>query len=118
VKDLLGTPLKAYGTQTFAGKTHIPSISYILEDGTKIVRVKYFVDGIRHRGIVWAEIMKPKGSLLYKYNYLFVQVPGAPKLLKLVWDGKEIDEETSTPLVLPHAPNAHLDAIDTIEQKK
>ncbi|XP_011169577.1 mitochondrial import inner membrane translocase subunit Tim21 [Solenopsis invicta] len=73
VMDVLGAPVKAYGEETRRGRRrHITHI-YYMKDGVKYMRIRFYVQGTRRKGTVYAEV-KENASGSYEYSYLYVTV--------------------------------------------
>ncbi|XP_012533915.1 mitochondrial import inner membrane translocase subunit Tim21 [Monomorium pharaonis] len=73
VMDILGAPVKAFGEETRRGRRrHITHIYYI-KDGIKYMRIRFYVQGTRRQGTVYAEV-KENASGGYEYSYLYVTV--------------------------------------------
>jgi len=73
VMDILGAPVKAYGDETRRGRRkHITHLYYI-KDGVKYMRVRFYVQGTRRQGTVYAEV-KENASGGFEYSYLYVVV--------------------------------------------
>ncbi|XP_067213640.1 mitochondrial import inner membrane translocase subunit Tim21-like isoform X2 [Linepithema humile] len=73
VIDILGAPVKAYGDETRRGRRRHISHMYYIKQGIKYMKIKFYVEGTRRRGTVYAEV-KENESGNYEYTYLYVTV--------------------------------------------
>jgi hypothetical protein len=60
IRAICGESMKAYGRDagrnTEGRRNHIDSRGYDSEDGSKRMRIRFFVQGSRGRVMVWAEV--------------------------------------------------------------
>ncbi|XP_071559792.1 mitochondrial import inner membrane translocase subunit Tim21 [Temnothorax nylanderi] len=73
VMDILGAPVKAYGDETRRGRRKHISHMYYIKQGVKYMRLRFYVQGTRRQGTVYAEV-KENASGNYEYSYLYVTV--------------------------------------------
>lgn len=73
VMDILGAPVKAYGDETRRGRRRHISHMYYIKENIKYMRIKFYVEGTRRRGTVYAEVKENKSGD-YEYTYLYVSV--------------------------------------------
>ncbi|XP_011863639.1 PREDICTED: mitochondrial import inner membrane translocase subunit Tim21 [Vollenhovia emeryi] len=73
VMDVLGAPVKAFGEETRRGRRRHITHLYYVKDGVKYMRLRFYVQGTRRQGTVYAEV-KENASGGYEYSYLYVTV--------------------------------------------
>lgn len=73
VIDILGAPVKAFGEETRRGRRRHITHMYYVKDGVKYMRIRFYVQGTRRQGTVYAEV-KENASGNYDYSYLYVTV--------------------------------------------
>ncbi|XP_018350364.1 PREDICTED: mitochondrial import inner membrane translocase subunit Tim21 isoform X2 [Trachymyrmex septentrionalis] len=73
VMDILGAPVKAFGDETRRGRRRHIAHTYYIKDGVKYMRIRFYVQGTRRQGTVYAEV-KENTSGNYEYSYLYVMV--------------------------------------------
>ncbi|GBP38615.1 Mitochondrial import inner membrane translocase subunit Tim21 [Eumeta japonica] len=73
VEDALGAPIKGYGEETTRRRrTHVSHAVYE-KDGIKHMRMRFYIKGIRNKGIVELD-MKQNAYGNYECRYLIVQL--------------------------------------------
>jgi len=83
VGDALGTPLRAYGEETRRGwRRHVSHVEFI-QDGEKVLRMKFYVEGGFGRGTVSVEKRKALegggGGGRYEYRAIVVDTDYPPR---------------------------------------
>ncbi|EGI66896.1 PREDICTED: mitochondrial import inner membrane translocase subunit Tim21 isoform X2 [Acromyrmex echinatior] len=73
VIDILGAPVKAFGDETRRGRRRHITHTYYIKDGVKYMRIRFYVQGTRRQGTVYAEV-KENAYGNYEYSYLYVMV--------------------------------------------
>uniref|UniRef100_A0A0K2TEQ8 Mitochondrial import inner membrane translocase subunit Tim21 n=1 Tax=Lepeophtheirus salmonis TaxID=72036 RepID=A0A0K2TEQ8_LEPSM len=72
VQDLLGMPIKSFGEETRRGRRrHVASYKYTDAEGRGGMRIKYYLQGIRNRGIVQVDA-RDDGSGTLKVRFIIV----------------------------------------------
>lgn len=91
VEDELGAPIKGYGEETTRRRrTHVSHAIYV-KDGIKHMRMRFYIKGIRNKGVVELD-MKQNEYGNYQCRYLLVQVDDFTRKTFIIEDNRaELD---------------------------
>ncbi|CAH0700478.1 unnamed protein product [Spodoptera exigua] len=94
VEDALGSPIKGYGEETTRRRrTHVSHAVYE-KDGVKHMRMRFYIKGIRNKGIVELD-MKQNEYGNYLCRYLLVQLDDYSAKTFIIEDNRaELDKKT------------------------
>ncbi|KAF9804088.1 hypothetical protein SFRURICE_020516 [Spodoptera frugiperda] len=94
VEDALGAPIKGYGEETTRRRrTHVSHAVYE-KDGVKHMRMRFYIKGIRNKGVVELD-MKQNEYGNYLCRYLLVQLDDYSAKTFIIEDNRaELDKKT------------------------
>ena len=85
VREITGTPMKAYGREVGRNegrRNHVDSHFYVDVDGSKRTRVRFMLEGPRGKVRVWAEVSNK--MLLNEFVYIICQDMQAGRVITIV----------------------------------
>jgi len=88
VCDLLGEPIKGFGEESSRGRRQRIKHAFYVKDDKEHLRLKFYVQGIRNRATVHADVVKIDGS--FQYYYLFAEMDNYPRETVILEDNRHL----------------------------
>jgi len=114
----LGAPIKGFGEETSRRRRGHVAHTIYEKDGKTLMRMQFYIQGIRNRGTVHLEMIQDKKTNKFVYRYLFVQLDHYPRQTIIIEDNRYKEQFESAGAPLPPLQPLQSFNSDTISSLK